>query len=284
MASVCVLALAGCSGGSGSTVEPAVSYHHIDVDGASRRYRLYTPPALDDDRPMPLLLALHGSGNTPEDLVDSTRLDQAADAGRFVVAYPEAVRLLWNGGFCCTFGRGDPATDVRFLDQLITEVSAVRKIDTARVYAAGVSAGGIMAYRLACDLAHRLAGVAAIAGGMQLDGCQPSRPVSVLAIHGTGDDVVPYEGGRVNGAANRPVPPAMAVVGQWAAFDTCAGEAEARREGIVTTTTWGRCEAGTSVRLVAVEGGGHSWFDKDYGLPNGAISATASIVEFFGLT
>jgi polyhydroxybutyrate depolymerase len=264
-------------------VEAAVSHHHIDIDGTSRRYRLYTPPALDDDDPMPLVLALHGAGNTPEDLVKATRLDQAASAGGFVVAYPEAQRLVWNGGFCCTLGRGDPGVDVRFLDRLIAEVSATRRIDPARVYAVGVSAGGIMAYRLACDLGGRIAGVGAVAAGMQLDDCRPSRPVSVLVIHGTVDEIVPYEGGRVLGGANRPVPPTPAVAEAWASMDGCPPAADPRVDGIVTTRTWDRCAAGTRVRLVTVEGGGHNWFEKDLGMPNGAVDATTSIAEFFGL-
>lgn len=278
------LALAACGRSSGAALEAAVSHHEIDVDGLSRRYRLYTPPRLDDDRPMPLVLALHGAGNTPEDLVQATRLDEAASAGRFVVAYPEAQRLVWNGGFCCTLGRGDPGVDVRFLDRLITDVSATGRIDPARVYAVGVSAGGIMAYRLACDLGDRIAGVGAVAAGMQLDDCRPSRPVSVLVVHGTGDQLVPYEGGRVLGGANRPVPPTPAVAETWASIDGCAPAAEPRVDGIVTTRTWDRCAAGTRVRLVTVEGGGHNWFDSEFGLPNGAIDATTAIVEFFGLS
>lgn len=282
---VALLVLAGCGGSSGSTTTagPALTRRSVEVDGAQRGYRLFTPTSEDDDRPMPLVLALHGAGNTPDSFAQSTRLDQAASANRFVVAYPEAERLVWNGGFCCTLGRGAPGADVRFLDRLITDVAAVRRIDTARVYAVGVSAGGIMAYRLACDLTGRIAGVGAVAASMQVDDCQPSRPVSVVALHGTGDQLVPYEGGRVLGGALRPALPAMEVAEWWASLDRCPTSGEARVEGIVTTVTWSGCADGAQVRLVTVEGGGHNWFAKDYGMPNGAIDATASIVEFLGL-
>ncbi|HJV08603.1 MAG TPA: PHB depolymerase family esterase [Acidimicrobiales bacterium] len=275
---------AACGGGSSAPVGPAVTQRQIEVDGTSRTYRLYTPPAIDDDRPMPLVLALHGANNKPEDFARTTSFDQAASAGRFVVAYPEAQRLVWNGGFCCTTGRGDPGTDVRFLDRLIADVSSTVRIDLARVYAVGVSAGGIMAYRLACDLAGRIAGVGAVAAGMQLDDCRPSRPVSALVIHGTGDQLVPFEGGRVQGGAIRPVPPTPAVADAWASMDRCAPPAEPQVDGIVTTTTWARCDEGAQVRFIRVEGGGHNWFDATFGLPNGAIDATASVVEFFGLS
>jgi len=263
--------------------EPALARRTVEVDGAQRLYRLFTPPTVDDDRPRPLVIALHGANNTPDSFAQASQLDKAAAAGRFVVAYPEAERLLWNGGFCCTSGRGVPGADVRFLDQLITDVAAVRRIDATRVYAVGMSAGGIMAYRLACELADRLAGVGAVGASMQTDDCKPSRPVSVVALHGTGDQLVPYEGGRVNGAAIRPAPPAMAVAERWAALDGCPAGPEAHVVGIVTTTTWAGCAGGSQVRLVAIDGGGHNWFAKDFGMPNGAIDATATVLEFLGL-
>lgn len=281
--------VAACGGGGGtgpaSSGEAAVTRRSVDIDGTSRGYRLFTPPAVDDDeRPLPLVLALHGANNTPDSFVQATRFDRAASGGRFVVAYPEAERLLWNGGFCCTSGRGPPGADVRFLDRVISDVAAVRRIDLSRVYAFGVSAGGIMAYRLACDLPGRITGVGAVAASMQLDDCAPSGPVSILAMHGTGDQLVPYDGGRVIGAAIRPAPPAMAVAEWWAALDGCPAPAEVRTEGIVSTSTWSDCAKGARVRLVTVDGGGHNWFTTDFGIPNGAVDATASILEFFALT
>lgn len=285
VAVIVLLVLAGCKGTAGPapTAEPALTRRSVEVDGAPRSYRLFTPTSEDDDRPMPLVLALHGAGNTPDSFAKSTMLDEAASADRFVVAYPEAERLVWNGGFCCTLGRGAPGADMRFLDRLIDDVAAVRRIDTTRVYAVGVSAGGIMAYRLACDLAGRIAGVGAVAATMQIDDCQPSRPVSVVALHGTGDQLVPYEGGRVLGGALRPALPATTVAERWASLDGCPAGGELRVEGIVATTTWSGCAGGSQVRLVAVEGGGHNWFAKDYGMPNGALDATGAVLEFLGL-
>jgi polyhydroxybutyrate depolymerase len=251
--------------------------------GADRTYRLYTPPDSQDAGPVPLLLALHGSGNTAESLVDSSELDAAADAGGFIVAYPQAVGITWNAGFCCTMGRGDPSADVRFLDELITDVIASRRIDERRIYAVGFSAGGIMAYRLACDLAGRFAGVGAIAASMMLDDCHPSRPISVIAIHGTADDIVPYAGGRIVGGATQPAPPATAVAERWAALDACRDARPADVRGPVSIAAWNGCEGGTNVRLVTVDGGGHNWYLPVYGPPNGALNATSTLTEFFGL-
>lgn len=281
-----LLVLAACGGGgetSSDSPGPAVTHRRLDVGGTDRTFRLYTPPDSEDAGPVPLVLALHGSGNTAESLVDASELDAAADAGRFIVAYPQAVGISWNGGFCCTGGRGDPAADIRFLDQVVSDVIATRRIDESRIYAVGFSAGGIMAYRLACDLAGRFAGVGAIAATMVLDECRPSRPVSVIAIHGTADDVVPYGGGRIDGGATKPAPPATAVAERWASLDACPEARPAEVRGPVSIAAWGPCAAGTSVRLVSVDGGGHNWFLPVYGPPNGALNATATLTEFFGL-
>ncbi len=235
---VVVLALflfAACGGSGGpdssSAPQPAVAHRRLNVGGVDRTYRLYTPPDSQDAGPVPLVLALHGSGNTADSLVDSSEFDDAADAGGFIVAYPQAVGISWNAGFCCTTGRGDPAADIRFLDALVTDVVASRRIDERRIYAVGFSAGGMMAYRLACDLAGRFAGVGVIAASMVLDDCRPSRPVSVIAIHGTADDVVPYAGGRIDGGATKPAPPAPAVAERWATLDACPDASPARRAG-----------------------------------------------------
>jgi polyhydroxybutyrate depolymerase len=140
-----------------------------------------------------------------------------------------------------------------------------------------------MAYRLGCDLAGKLAGVAAVAGAMVLDDCHPSRPVPIIAIHGTADGIVPYEGGRIQGGATRPAPPATAVIERWATFNGCTGADAPQVRGTVTIATWTGCADGSRAQLVTVEGGGHNWFLPVYGPPNGALDATRTIVEFLGL-
>ncbi|MEO7443543.1 MAG: PHB depolymerase family esterase [Acidimicrobiales bacterium] len=282
--------LAGCGRDSqprtaAKSPRPAVERRELVIEGSSRGYRLFSPPSLRPDKPVPLVLALHGGGNTAESLVETTQLDRAAAAHGFVVAYPEAAGSVWNGGFCCTGGRGSAAGDLQFLDQVITDVSTVRTIDAARVYAVGVSAGGVMSYRLGCDLAGRIAGVGSVAGSMLLDDCLPTRPVSVIEIHGTADGVVPFAGGKVlsDRVATAPAPASVAVVGRWAALDGCPAPPVIRIEGPVTTTTWTGCAGATSVRLVAVQDGGHNWFATEFGLPDGAVDATGEMLRFFAL-
>ena len=258
---------------------------HLPSDGLDRSYRLFTPTSFPGrGAAVPLVLALHGAGNSGDSFAETTQLDLAATANGFVVAYPDAHDKLWNGGFCCNGGRGDPAVDVRFLEGVIADAASVAPVDPARVYAMGVSAGGVMAYRLACDRADLVAGIVVVAGSMQLDDCRPSRPVPALVVHGTADQLVPYEGGVIRGAAVRPAPPTEAVADLWASLDRCPGPPAHQVDGPVAIRTWTGCAAGAAVRLVTVDGGGHSWFAREFGPPNGAVDATTAGLDFLGLT
>ena len=226
------------------------------------------------------MLILAGVGNTGESMVEATRFDRVAEREGLMVAYPEGVNETWNAGYCCLGRATSGPDDVRFLSQLIDDVAADNKLDTARVYAVGVSAGAMMAYKLACDQAARIAGVGSVAGAMVLDACHPSRPVSVIEIHGTTDGLVPYEGGRTAGGATQPSPPTLAVAQRWAELNACPGSAATKVEGVVSTSTWTGCGEGTGVKLITIDGGGHTWFAESLGPTSGAIDATTEIWNF----
>ena len=278
------LALGAC-GGSGEPADaprpPAIQHHTIDVGGLQRPYRLYVPLSVDRDQPAPLVLVLGGVGNSVESMVSATEFDRLAETEGFIVAYPEGVKETWNAGYCCLGRDTSGPDDVAFLGRLIDVVGADNRIDPARVFATGVSVGGMMAYRLGCDLADRIAGIGSVAGAMILEDCHPSKPVAVIEIHGTADGLVPYDGGRTAGGATRPSPPTVAVAGRWAELNRCPTSPATQTEGPVTTSTWSGCANGTAVKLVTIEGGGHTWFARGLGPANGAIEATNTIWEFF---
>ena len=280
-ATVLVL-LAACGGSSGSgdkAPPPAVQRRQLEVAGLSRGYRLYVPLSLDRRRPAPLVLVLAGVGNPAESMVETTQLDRLADSAGFVVAYPEGVNRTWNAGYCCLLGATTGPDDVGFLTRVIDDVASDHRIDPARVFAVGVSAGGMMAHRLGCERPDRIAGVGSVAGAMIPDACRPARPVSVIEIHGTADPLVPYEGGSTAGGATAPSPPTVAVAERWAELDRCPSPAATRADGPVTTATWTGCADGTGVKLITIEGGGHTWY-APLGPANGAVDATREIWEF----
>lgn len=275
------VALAACASPEpASPPAPARQSAQLDVDGRSRSYELFVPSSAQ--RPSPLVVVLHDAGGSSETMVEVTQFDRHASAGGFAVAYPDGIDRVWNGGFCCA---GADADDVAFLRLLLDDLVADDRIDGDRVYVVGVSNGAVMAYRVGCELADRVAGVASVAGTMLTEGCAPVRPVSVLAINGTADPLVPFEGGSMPDevGATAPAPPVAAVAAHWAEVDDCAGEPTVSSSDPVTTTTWEDCADGTEVRLVVIEGAGHTWYASEFGPVDGAIDATSEIVSFFGL-
>lgn len=279
-----LLGLAACGGSGGSAgppPPPAVQHRTLEVGGVARTYRLFVPLSLDRASPAPLVLMLHGVGNTAQSMVEATRFDRTAETGAFIVAYPDGLEQTWNAGYCCLGQATTGPDDVAFLTRLMDDVQANHKVDPARVFVVGVSAGGMMAYRLGCELSGRIAGVGAVAGAMILDECRPAKPVAVIEIHGTADQLVPYEGGHTAGGATQPSPPTVAVVERWAGLNRCPTPPATHTEGPVTTSTWTGCADGSAVELVTIEGAGHTWFAPGLGSANGAVDATATIWDFF---
>ena len=180
-----VQASAGCRSGS----LPASEGERHELDG--RTYLVDAPAALAD-RPLPLVLAFHGFRSNPEDLRAGTGLPALARRESIVAVYPEGhdgVALL------DTVGRGwdlrpDQTRDRDFVRALLDQVEAERCIDRHRVFATGMSNGGFFSSLLGCQLADRIAAVAAVAGASELGGCRPARPVPILLLHGSNDHIV----------------------------------------------------------------------------------------------
>ncbi len=277
------LSACGSSEPASAPPRPAVQQGELNVDGQVRTYRVFVPTTLEAGSRPPLVLVLGGVGNSAENMVSATEFDRQASVGNFIAAYPEGLDLTWNAGFCCASGTTSGVDDVAFLSQLIDRLVSEHDADPERVYATGVSAGAMMAYRLACELPGRIAGVGSVAGAMVLDQCQPDQGVQVIEIHGTEDQLVPYQGGlvRPEGVATQPAPPTLAVAERWAALNGCPAGPEEETDGLVTTLTWTDCPDGADVKLVAVEGGGHTWFATGLGAANGAVDATTLIWDFF---
>jgi polyhydroxybutyrate depolymerase len=224
----------------------------IDTPEGARQVRLHAPP--DAYRRRPLVLALHGAGQTGGDFARDTGFSRLADRERFFVAYPSAAgpHAFWNMSGEVP---GAP-NDVEELERSIDQLERAACIDIARVFVTGVSNGGGMTARLACDASDRLTGVAAVAGGYRaLPPCRPSRPIPVLEIHGTADQVVPYAG--------RP-PDYRGSVARWLAMwrriDRCHGAADRLVPATgVTEIAWRQCAAGTRVEHVRLDGAAHGW-------------------------
>jgi len=231
------------------------SEHNTASSGVTRRWLLYLPSATSVAAPatLPLVFDLHGSGGTPEDQLEKSGLEALAESEGFALVAPEGIDRMWNVP-------ADPAkpSDVRFVSELIDEVSALARIDGRRVYATGFSGGGRMVSQLACDLSERIAAIAAI-GGIRFPGpCSEARAMPILAFHGTADDTNPYDGG------GRPywgtgVEDALS---GWAEHNHCAERAERALGSTVVEIRYAGDGCGAEAVLVRIDGFGHAWPDR----------------------
>jgi polyhydroxybutyrate depolymerase len=265
-----------------STVLPAVDPKSTTVartlqtpDGRYRTYRVYVPSTVTvgpGGERVPLLVGLHGGTGTGGQFEAGSGFDGIAEANRFIAVYPDgvgggadgSVNRTWNGGRCCGVAVRESVDDVTFIRLLVEELSTKYPVDPARVFAAGHSNGGVLAYRLACELSDVIVAIGVQSTSLEIDGCDPAQPVSVLHVHGTADRNIPIGGG--------PGPDALSGVDWRVPLDGAASYAEligcpaepartsAEADADLTVDTWRPCEDGTEVRFVTVNGAPHSWF------------------------
>jgi polyhydroxybutyrate depolymerase len=205
----------------------------------------------------PLVLGLPGAGQTARDFAGYTGYSKMADRKGFTVAYPTATgaRPFWN---ISGTQPGKP-DDVAYLRAVIAAAVQASCADPARVTVTGVSNGGGMAARMACEAADLLAAAAPVAGGYKsLPDCHPSRPIPMLEIHGAIDHVVPYDGDE-HGAGSVP-----AFLKQWRRLDGCHGAARrSKPRGNVVELRWSNCARGTAVEHDRITDADHSWPGED---------------------
>jgi polyhydroxybutyrate depolymerase len=266
----------GGSAGGGSSYQPTPSpgcaesagwpagtiASSLDAGGLSRLFRMHVPAGLPDG-PVPLVLMLHGGGGNAEQFEEtSSRMDAVADEFGFVTVYPEGTGLLptWNGGGCCGAAVRDEVDDVGFISSLLDSLEAAYCFDTRAVFVAGMSNGGIMTHRLACELSNRLAAAASVAGANMAPTCDIERPMPVLEIHGTEDRHVPWEGGSDCSLANVEFPPVADTLEGWRARNHCTAAIKPTfSQGNGSCEQFIGCDPGSDVSLCTIEGGGHSW-------------------------
>jgi polyhydroxybutyrate depolymerase len=196
---------------------------------------------------------------------------------------------VWNGGICCAVAAREGVDDVGFVAAVIDRVEDTHDIDAHRVFAFGHSNGGIMSYRLACELSDRIVGIGVVAGTLGIDGCAPDEPVSVIHVHGSADRTLPLAGGAgADSLAGVDFPPPRDGFDTLAAADGCPppGEAGETTAGDVTTERREPCDAGSAAWFVTIAGAPHAW---PGGTPvrvprggpgDGAYDATRALVAF----
>jgi len=280
-----------------AAAERALAPHTMEIDGITRSYHLHVPSAVGPT-PAPLVLVFHGGGGTGPGTERLTRFTALADREGFLVAFPEGVEKNWNDGreFTSSRAHRDHVDDVAFVTALIDAIGRAHAVDPRRVYATGISNGGIFSHYLAAHLSARIAAIAPVVGGIADPPeawLRPEQPVSVLMLQGTRDPLVPYHGGAVAFGRGKIIDTEEAAR-RWAALnggrepvrEPLPADGKDRCGGLRTIYPGGR--DGSEVTLVRLDGGGHTWPGGAQYLPERLIGrvcrdfdATVLIWDFF---
>lgn len=229
-------------------------------DGENRTYILFTPDNYTASKTYPLVINMHGNGSDAPQQQFYSSFDDVADTAEVIVAYPNGIGNAWNVGFVIPDTLQD---DVGFISKLIDTISANYSIDENRVYAMGMSLGGFMSYRLACELNDRIAAIASVTGSMALplySSCNPNKNIPVLQIHGTADSTVPYDGSFF-------AAPIDSVIAFWTSNNTCPGSPMITQLANTSTSDnctvakyeYLSCAENTEVVFYKIDDGGHTW-------------------------
>ena len=248
--------------GSGVSAQQLVSGQR------QRAYRLFVPPGYDGHLRLPLVLDLHGSGGTSAGQARNSGFETLSARERFIVATLDAEGGRWNVPV-----QDNRADDVAYVRDVIAHVAARVCTDEMRVYATGFSGGGRMTSSLGCQLGSRIAAIAPVSG-LRFPGPCNGRPVPVLTFHGLADPQNPYDGHAAGRGAEwlESVPDALA---SWARHDSCTGNVVLDDPpGPLSTMRYDGCGDGTEVRMIRIDGLGHTWTKKE-------VDTTGVMWQFF---
>ena len=259
-------------------------------DGASRDYIIYVPENYTGDRPVPLVLNFHGYTSNAQEQMNYGDFRPIADTAGFIIVHPQGSLLNgithWNVGGWTLDSKTD---DVGFTQVLLDSMAAQYNIDPKRIYSTGMSNGGYMSFLLACQLSDRIAAIASVTGSMTpqtFQTCNPQHPTPVLQIHGTRDNVVPY-----NGAVwTKPI---QGVMEYWINFNNCKTTPEVEpypnsdsADGSTAESmAYGNGDNKVVTEHIKISGGGHTWPGAGFRVPgtNYDFNASQEIWTFFNL-
>ncbi|MCL4256643.1 MAG: poly(3-hydroxybutyrate) depolymerase, partial [Anaerolineae bacterium] len=262
----------------------------LESGGIPRSYYVYLPASYDATTRVPLVLAFHGFAQGALGLAGYSGWEAIAEEYGFVLVYPQGTGPLPRWESSLFPSERQAVDDVAFVRDLIAHLGDMLCIDATRVYANGLSNGGGMSYRLACELSDHITAIGGVAGAYSdlPNGCNPSRPVPIIIFHGTEDSIVPYTGSD-NDFFH--LPSLDDFVLGWAERNGCDVSAPeiTPQEGDVSMVRYTNCENNADVLFYTIHGGGHTWpgatltrlSDRFGGYVTQDISASATMWAFF---
>ncbi len=276
--------------------------------GLERTCDVHVPVSYNGKTAVPVVMVFHGGGGNAGNVREQSGMNAKADREGFIVVYPQGtgkkrfgkMQGSWNSGKA---GGGEAykqnIDDVGFINRMLDQLEAKFNIDKDRIYSTGISMGGMISYRLACESSERIAAIAPVSTALVTEPCMPKRPVPVMHFQGTADRLIPYQGGKSDATLPKKVvvggsyPSTKEVIGFWTAEDQCPAKSRVTyQKGEATCETYGPCAGNAEVILCTIRGGGHtwpgtkeeikkSWLNKILGKTTEDISATDAMWEFF---
>ena len=256
-------------------------------DGIQRDYILYIPAIYDGSLNVPLVLNFHGFGSNANEQMFYGDFRDIADTEGFVLVHPQGTTLngsqYWNVGS----PGSSSVDDVGFIEALIDELGNLYAINLDRVYATGMSNGGFMSFLLACQLSEKIAAIASVTGSMTFDtydNCNAQHPTPILQIHGTSDNIVPYNGNTGSLSIDD-------VISYWVNYNNCDTnptittfpDLDPSDGSTVEHIIYSGGDNASTTEHMKVIGGGHTWPGSVFILPgtNQDINASMEIWQFF---
>jgi len=256
---------------SADPLSPGTHRQTLEVDGRTRSFLVHVPSGFDAQQPAAVVFVLHGAGMNGPWMMWYTGMNAKSDAEGFIAVYPNGTGFgpfrTWNaGGITGPMAAGQP-DDVAFLSGVIDHLAERAAIDEDRIYSTGLSNGGMMSYRLAAELADRIAAIGPIAGTMTRPDPQPSRPVPVIHFHGTNDRIVPTNGPSPGTPSFLAFLSVEETLRSWCVVNDCDLDRpvevqlpDSANDGTtVVRTTYGPGPSGAEVVFVSIQNGGHTW-------------------------
>ena len=234
--------------------------HTITIEGMQpRTYFLHVPAAYQPSQSVPLLLAFHGRSTVGKEILRTSQFVAWAAEMNFIVAAVNGAvydgTSSWNAGNCCTNATTYEENDVLLASTIIDFVKSNYAVDPARLWASGHSNGGMLAYRLACDLSDKITAIAVVTGALMDPTCSPTKPVSIFHIHGNLDPTILFHGG-----GKFETPNIYFSVQDMAYRNSCTGDPKETSNTIEERYTW-RCTTGVETQLVNYQEQSHAWVD-----------------------
>ena len=263
LCSISMVTLLSCSGRSSEgfcETASANGYRSVVQEDITREYIVLTPDSYDGSTPLPVVINFHGSGGCADDFAEmEADLTSLANNNDFLLVYPQGVldaEGLPEWRPVADSSQSIQDNDFIFVERIIEDIGNEFNVNSERIYAIGLSNGGMMAYGLACRRANLIAAVGVMAGTMLTDTCNQDDYTSVIHFHGTEDTIVPLEG-------SQDFPSVTGSIQYWVTHNNISTEAtiDSLDNGTVTRAVYDGGAEDSSVALYTIQNGYHVWFD-----------------------